>query len=56
MNAELVKVLALPDVEKRFHEHGVSAGDMTPEQLSSFIRSETVKWTKVWKASGVAPE
>ena len=52
MAAELAKVLKLPDLEKRFEEQGVSAGDMTPEQLAGFIRSETAKWTKVARDSG----
>ncbi len=52
MAAELAKALKLPDLEKRFEEQGVSAGDMTPEQLAGFIRSETAKWTKVARDSG----
>ena len=52
MAAELAKVLKLPDLAKRFEEQGVSAGDMTPEQLAGFIRSETAKWTKVARDSG----
>lgn len=52
MNAELVKLLKLPDLRKRFEEQGVSAGDMTPNQLAGFIRTETAKWVKVAKDSG----
>jgi tripartite-type tricarboxylate transporter receptor subunit TctC len=56
MAAELAKVLKLPDLEKRFEEQGVSAGDMTPEQLAGFIRSETAKWTKVARDSGATAD
>jgi tripartite-type tricarboxylate transporter receptor subunit TctC len=52
VNAELTRLLKRPDIQKRFEEQGVSAGDMTPQQLSGFIRSETAKWGKVAKASG----
>ena len=56
MAAELAKALKLPDLEKRFEEQGVSAGDMTPEQLAGFIRSETAKWTKVARDSGATAD
>lgn len=56
MSAELARVLKLPDVQKRFEEQGVTAGDMTPPQLAGFIKTETVKWTKVAKDSGAKAE
>src|SRR5262249_36648580 len=52
LGAELAKALKQPDVLKRFEEQGVTAGDMTPAQLSDFIRKETERWTKVAKSSG----
>ena len=56
MSAELAKVLKQPDVQKRFDEQGVTAGDMTPPQLAAFIKTETAKWTKVAKESGAKAE
>ena len=56
MNQELVKVLHQAELQKRFEEQGVSAGDLTPRQLADFIRSETAKWGDVAKRSGVVPE
>ncbi len=56
LNAELLKIVKLPDVQKRFNEQGVSGGDMTPEQLAGFIKSETAKWTKVAKDSGASAD
>jgi tripartite-type tricarboxylate transporter receptor subunit TctC len=56
LNAELNKVVKLPDVQKRFEEQGVSAGDMTRDQLAAFIKTETVKWTKVAKDSGASAD
>lgn len=55
-SAELAKVLKQPDVQKRFEEQGVTAGDMTPPQLAGFIKTETTKWTKVAKDSGAKAE
>ncbi|MBB1631502.1 tripartite tricarboxylate transporter substrate binding protein [Cupriavidus sp. UME77] len=56
MGTELAKVLQLPEVQKRFEEQGVTAGDMAPAQLAGFIRSETTRWTKVAKDSGATAE
>ncbi|MES2010137.1 MAG: tripartite tricarboxylate transporter substrate binding protein [Pseudomonadota bacterium] len=56
VSTELAKVLQLPEVQKRFEEQGVTAGDMAPAQLAGFIRSETTRWTKVAKDSGAAAE
>jgi tripartite-type tricarboxylate transporter receptor subunit TctC len=52
----LAKVLAEPDVTKRFEEQGVSAGKMSGTELAAFIRSETAKWTKTAKEAGIAAE
>ena len=56
LNTELLKIVKLPDVQKRFEEQGVSAGDMTPAQLGGFIKAETAKWTKVARDAGVTAE
>jgi tripartite-type tricarboxylate transporter receptor subunit TctC len=56
LNAELGRALKQPDIEKRFDEQGVTAGNMTPEQLAGFIRSETAKWARVVKDSGASAD
>ncbi|MBP0629600.1 tripartite tricarboxylate transporter substrate binding protein [Cupriavidus sp. AcVe19-1a] len=56
VSAELGKLLKAPDVQKRFEEQGVTAGDMTPPQLAAFIRAETDKWVKVARESGAKAE
>jgi len=56
MTAELNAVLAQPAVKKIFEEQGVTPGDMAPEQLAAFIRSETAKWVKVAKEAGATAE
>lgn len=52
MSAELAKVLAQPEMQKRFEEQGLSTGTMTAPQLGVFIKSETDKWGKVAKQAG----
>jgi tripartite-type tricarboxylate transporter receptor subunit TctC len=56
VGAELSKLLKAPEVQKRFEEQGVTAGDMSAAQLAAFIRTETEKWTKVTKDAGVKAE
>ena len=53
LNAEITKVLALPEIKKRFaSELAVTATSSTPEQTSSFIQGEIVRWAKIAKDSG----
>ena len=53
LNQEIVKVLALPDVQKLLMAEGGTASPSTPEEFASFLRSETAKWTKVIKQAGI---
>lgn len=52
LNAEVVKLLQLPDVQERLAADGAEFGTNTPEEFSVFVRSEIAKWEKVIKASG----
>ena len=56
LNAELLKVVATPEVKKRFLEIGVDAAGSTPADLTAYNRSELAKWAKVIKSAGVKPE
>jgi len=56
LNDELARILADPDMTRKFAEQGVSAGKMGPVELAAFIRSETVKWTKTAKDAGITAE
>jgi len=52
LNAEIVKVLALPDVRNQFAIQGIEVIGGTPEQFASYIRDEIAKWAKVIRLSG----
>ena len=52
LNAEIVRVLRLPDVIDRLASQGAEAIGDTPEQFAGHIRRETAKWAKVVKDSG----
>lgn len=44
INADLRKVVAMPDVIQRFHTLGTYSRDYTPAQTEEFIRSEEKLW------------
>jgi putative tricarboxylic transport membrane protein len=44
VNADLRKVVAMPDVVTRFHQLGTYSSDLTPAQTEEFIRGEEKLW------------
>ncbi|QJW84296.1 tripartite tricarboxylate transporter substrate binding protein [Ramlibacter terrae] len=56
INAETLKVLAMPDVKAKLAGLGLDPAPGTPEALAGLIQSETAKWAKVVKESGAKAE
>ena len=56
VNAEVVRILHLPDVKKVFERDGADIVGSTPEQFSAVIKSEIATWAKVAKAAGIKAE
>ncbi len=56
LNAEVEKILALPDVKAKFEALGLVHSANTPDQFASFGRTELTKWAKVVKDGKVKPE
>lgn len=56
LHAEIVKVLAMPDIRERFVRDGIEPIGSTPEQFAEHIRRERIKWAKVVKDSGARAE
>ena len=52
LNAEVTKVLAMPDVKDFLFNQGLDPAPGTPEQFGAYIKSEITKWAKVVKDSG----
>lgn len=52
LNAELQKVLAMEDVQKRLFELGASRAPGTSADMGAFIAAEVKRWREVVKASG----
>jgi tripartite-type tricarboxylate transporter receptor subunit TctC len=55
LNAEVVKAMKLPDVEKRLLDSGSDLVGASPEAADKFLRDEVAKWAVVVKAAGVKP-
>ena len=53
LNAESMRVLALPEVRERLSGASIDAAGGTPEEFGKFIRAEIAKWAPVVKAAGV---
>ena len=56
LNAEVARILAMPDVRKTFQDNGIEPGGGSPRQFGDFIATEMVKWAKVAKDAGIQPE
>lgn len=56
LNADLVKVMNVPETWRRLTEQGIVVAPTSPEQFADFIKAEIVKLANVVKAAGIAPE
>ncbi|QIL73058.1 tripartite tricarboxylate transporter substrate binding protein [Diaphorobacter sp. HDW4B] len=56
INADINKVLAMPDVIGRFDGYGVEGGGGSVEKFAAFMQSEYKKWGEVVRAANVTEE
>jgi len=56
LNTEIARIIRLPDVRARWAQLGAEPVNNTPAQFSTWLDSESVKWTKVVKDSGAKPD
>jgi tripartite-type tricarboxylate transporter receptor subunit TctC len=56
LNAEVIRILALPDVKEKLSTAGMELVTDTPQEFANYIRSESDKWTQVVKRAGVKVE
>jgi tripartite-type tricarboxylate transporter receptor subunit TctC len=56
ITADVKKVVALPEVQRRFEETGAQAGAIFAQDFARFLRKERDKWAEVIKASGAQAE
>ena len=53
LNAEVRKMMNLPEVKESFARQGLEASTMSPEQLGAYIKAESTKWADVLKNAKV---
>jgi tripartite-type tricarboxylate transporter receptor subunit TctC len=52
LNAEIVRVHALPEVKERYAGFGIEAASSTPEQFAAAVRADAEKFSKIIRATG----
>jgi tripartite-type tricarboxylate transporter receptor subunit TctC len=53
MSADVVAVLAQPDIKGKLANTGYAAQGSTPEELGKFLKEDTDKWNAVIKTAGI---
>jgi tripartite-type tricarboxylate transporter receptor subunit TctC len=56
LNADIVRIIKLPEVRDRLASEGADVVGDSPEALTAFVKAEIAKWSKVVKQSGVKAE
>jgi tripartite-type tricarboxylate transporter receptor subunit TctC len=56
LNAEVLRVLQLPDVQQRLHAMGFTLSSFSAEEFTRFIRAEHEKWSKVIRDADIKAE
>jgi tripartite-type tricarboxylate transporter receptor subunit TctC len=56
LNAELVKILEMPDIRKSLADQGGDTQGGTTEDFAAFMRGEYARWAAVVKQAGIKPE
>jgi tripartite-type tricarboxylate transporter receptor subunit TctC len=52
LNAEVRRILQLPEVRERLRLEGIEPGDLDPQQFTAFVAAELKRWAPVVRASG----
>jgi tripartite-type tricarboxylate transporter receptor subunit TctC len=53
LHAEIMKIVATPDIQARLKSFGMVPSTMTPAQLADYQKAEVAKWAQVIKAAGI---
>jgi tripartite-type tricarboxylate transporter receptor subunit TctC len=56
LNAAIVEIMKMPDVQERLKKLNTTPETMTPEQASAFIKADTQRWADVIKAANITAE
>jgi len=53
LNAEVLRILALPDVREKLDAMGAEAAPTTPDELRAILRRDAERWGRIIKATGM---
>jgi tripartite-type tricarboxylate transporter receptor subunit TctC len=56
IEADTLKVLAMPEVKHRLTDMGVDVEAQNSAEFTAFFRAETAKWIKTAREAGIAPQ
>jgi tripartite-type tricarboxylate transporter receptor subunit TctC len=56
LNAEVRRILQLPDVRDKLRLEGIEPGDLDPQQFTAFMAAELRRWAPIVRASGAQAE
>jgi tripartite-type tricarboxylate transporter receptor subunit TctC len=56
LNAEVDRILKLPEIRDKLAAQGLEPGSSTPGQLTTYMRQEVAKWTKFLRETGLKLE
>lgn len=56
LNAEVAKILAMPDFREKVEAQGLQIVVSSPEQYRAFLESESQKFAKIIKDAGIQPQ
>ncbi len=56
LNAEISRILVLPDVRKRMADIAVETARSSPEELATLTRADADKWGRIIKQLGITPQ
>ncbi len=55
ISSQLQEIMKDPEFKKRYYDIGAFTVGSTPDELATFIKSESVKWTQLIKKVGIQP-
>ena len=53
LNAQVRRILQLPDVRERLRPEGIEPGDLDPKEFAAFMAAEVKRWAPVVRAAGL---
>ena len=56
LNTEIVDIMRTPEMRERLISQGAEPLTSTPEQFAAYIKSETAKWAKIVRDTGIATQ